>query len=84
MCIDFSPKYGKLDSPPPITPRQETTTALPTKKEVVDPNQTAALKYGTSKKKDKPGGIGKTGTDALKINLNLDQGQGKNTGGANV
>ena len=84
MCIDFSPKYGSMAQPPPITPRQETTTPLPTKKEVVDPNTTASLKYGTSQKKDGPAAGKKTGTDALKINLNLGSQTGSTTGGANV
>ena len=84
MCIDYSPKYGSMGSPPPVTPRVETPTALPTKKEVVDPNQTAALKYGTSQKKAGPSAGKKTGTDALKINLNLGSQTGSTTGGANV
>ena len=84
MCIDFDPKYKMMDSPPPITPRVDPTTTLPTKKQVVDPNQTAALKYGTSQKKDGPSTGKKTGTDALKINLNLGSQTGSTTGGANV
>ena len=83
MCIDFSPKYGSMGSPPPVTPRVETPTALPTKKEVVDPNQTAALKYGTSQKKAGPSAGKKTGTDALTIKLNQNQ-AGSTTGGVNT
>ena len=59
-------------------------TSLPTKKEVVDPNTTADISYGTGQKKASPAAGKKSGTDALKINLNLGEDIGTSTGGANV
>ena len=64
--------------------RQDTNTNLPTKKEVVDPNTTADISYGTGQKKAGPAAGKKSGTDALKINLNLGGSTGSSTGGANV
>ena len=70
--------------PPAIAPRVEKERPLPTKKEVVDPDTTADIAYGTGQKKAGPATGKKTGTDALKINLNLGGATGSATGGANV
>ena len=42
------------------------------------------ISYGTGQKKSSPAAGKKTGTDALKINLNLGGSTGSSTGGANV
>jgi len=71
--------------PPPITPRVDTDTTLPTKKDVVDPDAKADISYGTGQKKAGPAAGKKKGTDQLKINLNTGgTAIGSTTGGANV
>ena len=70
--------------PPAIAPRIEKNTNLPTKKEVVDPDTTADISYGTGQKKAGPAAGKKKGTDQLKINLNTGTATGSTTGGANV
>ena len=71
----------------PIQPRNPDLTAaarLPSKKELLDPDETAGVEYGTSAKKDDTRGAAKrTGTDALKININTGGG-GEGSGGLNV
>jgi hypothetical protein len=58
---------------------------LPSKKELLDPDETAGVEYGTSAKKDDTRGAAKrTGTDALKININTGGDAGGGTGGLNV
>ena len=84
MCIFGAPKPTSMPVPPAISPRIEKNRALPTKKEVVDPDTTADISYGTGQKKAGPAAGKKTGTDALKINLNLGGTTGSTTGGANV
>ena len=73
--------------PTPIQPRQPDlvrTSRLPSKKELLDPDDVAGVEYGTRTKKDDTRGAAKrTGTDALKINLNTGGG-GQGTGGLNV
>tara|TARA_R100001198_G_scaffold71941_1_gene44133 strand:+ start:113 stop:286 length:174 start_codon:yes stop_codon:yes gene_type:complete len=57
---------------------------MPSKKELLDPDDVAGVEYGTSTKKDDTRGAAKrTGTDALKINLNTGGG-GEGSGGLNV
>ena len=57
---------------------------LPSKKELLDPDDVAGVEYGTSQKKDDTRGAAKrTGTDALKININTGN-EGGGTGGLNV
>jgi hypothetical protein len=56
---------------------------LPSKKELVDPDETAGVEYGTTAKAQPRGTAQKTGTDALKININTPAG-GTTTGGMNV
>ena len=84
MCLFRAPKPTSMPVPPAIKPRQDTNTNLPTKKEVVDPNTTADISYGTGQKKASPAAGKKSGTDALKINLNLGEDIDTSTGGANV
>ena len=84
MCVFRAPKPTAMPVPPAITPRIEKDTTLPAKKEVVDPDTTADISYGTGQKKAGPAAGRKTGTDALKINLNLGSSTGTTTGGANV
>ena len=84
MCLFRAPKPTSMPVPPAISPRIEKNTNLPTKKEVVDPNTTADISYGTGQKKSSPAAGKKSGTDALKINLNLGEDIDTSTGGANV
>ena len=75
-----------MATPAPIQPRQPDlvrASRLPSKKELLDPDETAGVEYGTSAKKDAKGASKRTGTDALKINLNTG-GEGGGTGGLNV
>ena len=89
MCISFGRRSVAPAAPiqPPIQPRQPDLVAasrLPSKKELLDPDETAGVEYGTSQKKDGTRGAAKrTGTDALKINLNTGGG-GESSGGLNV
>ena len=72
--------------PTPIQPRQPDlvrTSRLPSKKDLLDPDDVAGVEYGTRTKKDAKGASKRTGTDALKINLNTG-GEGGGTGGLNV
>jgi len=74
-----------MAAPPPITPRVDKDTALPTKKEVVDPDVKADVSYGGGVKKNAPSAGKKTGTDQLKINLNTGgESTGSASGGLNV
>ena len=84
MCLFRAPKPTSMPVPPAIKPRQDTNTNLPTKKEVVDPNTTADISYGTGQKKAGPAAGKKTGTDALKINMNTGMEAGTKSGGLNV
>ena len=76
-----------MSTPAPIQPRQPdlvSASRLPSKKELLDPDDVAGVEYGTRTKKDDTRGAAKrTGTDALKININTG-GQGGGTGGLNV
>ncbi len=79
-----------LPAPAPIQPRQPDLvrkSALPGKKDLVDPEDIADVEYGTGsgrEAKDTRGQAKRQGTDALKINLNTGGGQagggGVNTG----
>ena len=88
MCIFRAPRPTPLPTPQPIIPRQKQKTeekALPTKKELLDPDEVAGVEYGTSAKMDPKGTAKRTGTDALKININTGVGDtGSGTGGLNV
>jgi len=87
MCIFRSrPPKPVQPAPAPIQPRQPDLvqeSQLPSKKELLDPDDIAGVEYGTSQKKKIPVGTAKrTGTDALKINLNT--GAGTDTGGLKI
>ena len=87
MCIFGRRSPTPISTPAPIQPRQPDLVAasrMPSKKELLDPDETAGVEYGTSAKKDDTRGAAKrTGTDALKINLNTQAGGGQ-TGGINT
>ena len=74
MCIRDRPRQPDLVQ----------AARLPSKKELLDPDDVAGVEYGTSSKKDDTRGAAKrTGTDALKINISTGGG-GEGTGGLNV
>ena len=77
-----------MPTPAPIQPRNPDVvqkSRLPSKKELVDPDEVAGVEYGTTAKASPRGTAKKTGTDALKINLNPGTtGGGAETGGINV
>ena len=83
MCRGGSPT--PLPAPAPIQPRQPDLvrkSQLPGKKELVDPEDIADVEYGTGsgrQAKDTRAAAKRTGTDALKINLQT--GGGENEGG---
>ena len=90
MCISFGRRSPApvVQAPAPIQPRQPDLVAasrLPSKKELLDPDETAGVEYGTSAKKDDTRGAAKrTGTDALKINIGTGGETGSASGGLNV
>tara|TARA_B100000519_G_scaffold1267_1_gene1204 strand:+ start:220 stop:483 length:264 start_codon:yes stop_codon:yes gene_type:complete len=87
MCISFGSRAPTpVSTPAPIQPRQPdlvSASKLPSKKELLDPDETAGVEYGTSAKKDPKGAAKRTGTDALKININTGA-TGGESGGLNV
>ncbi len=88
MCISFGRRSPTpVSTPAPIQPRQPdlvSAARLPSKKELLDPDEVAGVEYGTSQKKDDTRGAAKrTGTDALKININTGA-SGEGSGGLNV
>ena len=86
MCIFGRRAPTPISTPAPIQPRQPDLVAasrLPSKKELLDPDETAGVEYGTSSKTDPRGTAKRTGTDALKINIST-PGGGEGTGGLNV
>ncbi len=88
MCIFGRSAPTPISTPAPIQPRQPNLveeSRLPSKKELLDPDDTAGVEYGTSAKKGGPAAGSRTGTDALKININSGAGGGGgDTGGLNV
>ena len=75
-----------MPTPAPIQPRQPDlvrASRLPSKKELVDPEEVAGVEYGTTAKADPRGTAQRTGTDALRININTPT-TGSTTGGMNV
>ena len=87
MCIFRAPKPTPLPTPQPIIPRQKQKLeekALPTKKELLDPDEVAGVEYGTTAKQDPRGTAKRTGTDALKINIGTGGETGSASGGLNV
>ena len=86
MCL-FRSSPTPMPTPAPIQPRQPDVvnqSRLPSKKELVDPDEVAGVEYGTTAKAKPRGTAKKTGTDALKINLNPGTTGGGETGGINV
>ncbi len=88
MCVGpfRSRPATPMATPAPIQPRQPDlvrASRLPSKKDLLDPDDVAGVEYGTRTKKDPKGASKRTGTDALKINLNTG-GEGGGTGGLNV
>ena len=84
MCLFKIPTPIALPTPPPIKPMQDTNTALPDSKPLVDQDDVASIQYGTGQKKAGPAAGKKTGTDQLKIPLNTGGDPGSETGGMNV
>ena len=87
MCLFRNPTPAPMPTPAPIQPRQPDVvnqSRLPSKKELVDPDETAGVEYGTTAATKTKGSAKKTGTDALKINLNTGTGMGSGTGGVNT
>ena len=86
MCL-FRSSPAPMPTPAPIQPRQPDVvqaSRLPSKKELTDPDETAGVEYGTTAKAKTRGAAKKTGTDALKININPGSTGGGTTGGMNV
>ena len=84
MCVFGRRSPTPVSTPAPIQPRQPDLvreSRLPSKKELLDPDDVAGVEYGTSAKKTASTAGAKTGTDALKININTGTGEG---GGMNV
>ena len=89
MCLSFGgPRRSTpLAQPAAFQPRvqqQKQEAVKPEKKELLDPDDTAEVQYGSGQKKSSPGAGKKTGTDALKINVNTGGTGGAGTGGLNV
>ena len=89
MCLSFGGprRSAPLAQPAAFQPRvqqQKQEAVKPEKKELLDPDETAEVQYGSGQKKSSPGAAKKTGTDALKINVNTGGGGGAGTGGLNV
>jgi len=90
MCVNpfRRPSPTPMATPAPIQPRQPDlvqASRLPSKKELLDPDDVAGVEYGTSaKKEDQRGASKRMGTDALKININTGAEGGGESGGLNV
>ena len=87
MCGGGGP--SPMPTPQQIQPRQPDlvrASRLPESREVADPDEVAGVEYGQTAERDTTRGAAKrTGTDALKINLNTGTGAtGQGTGGLNV
>ena len=88
MCVFGRRSPAPVSTPAPIQPRQPDLVAasrLPSRKELLDPDDVAGVEYGTNEKtgEGKRQEAKRTGTDALKINLNTGT-EGGNSGGLNV
>ena len=81
MCI-FKVETKTTPGAPPIAPRIDQSIGLPDSRPTKDTDKVASVKYGAGKKESGSAAAQKTGTDALKINLNENLGAG--TGGINV
>ena len=86
MCL-FRSSPAPMPTPAPIQPRQPDVvqaSRLPSKKELTSEEDIAGVEYGTAAKAKTKGAAKKTGTDALKININPGTTGGGTTGGMNV
>jgi hypothetical protein len=86
MCL-FRSSSTPLPTPQPIQPMQKQKIeekSLPTKKELLDPDEVTGVEYGTTAKEDPKGAAKKIGTDALKINIGTGGETGSGSGGLNV
>ena len=86
MCL-FRSSPTPMPTPAPIQPRQPDVvqaSRLPSKKELVDPDEVAGVEYGTEAKAKTRGAAKKTGTEELKININPGSTGGTDSGGLNV
>ncbi len=85
MCLFKQPKPQAIaPATTPIQPRVPTETTIPTAKPVVKDDEVATVQYGTGQKKAGPAAGKKTGTDALKSNMNTGMEAGTKSGGLNV
>tara|TARA_R100000458_G_C8097922_1_gene125837 strand:+ start:208 stop:474 length:267 start_codon:yes stop_codon:yes gene_type:complete len=88
MCIfrQKMPEPTNMGSMKPAESRVNpgASSPLPTKKELVDPDEIQGIQYGDQRKKQTPAAGKKVGTGALRIPLNVGGGAGGGTGGANV
>ena len=82
MCI-FKVETKTTPGAPAIAPRIDQDQGLPDARQTKDQDKVASVKYGYSKKESGSAAANKTGTDALKINLNESE-SGSTTGGINV
>ena len=82
MCI-FKVETKTTPGAPAIAPRIDQDQGLPDARQTKDEDKVASVKYGSSKKESGSAAANKTGTDALKINLNESE-SGTTTGGLNV
>ncbi len=76
-----------MSTPQPIQPRQPDlvqASRLPSRKELLDPDDVAGVEYGVQTKKAVKGAAKRTGTDALKININTGGGTGGGTGAGGI
>ena len=86
MCL-FRSNPTPMPTPAPIQPRQPDVVQaarLPSKKDLTTEEDVAGVEYGTTAKAKTRGAAKKTGTDALKININPGTTGGGTTGGMNV
>ncbi len=88
MCGQPDRGGDNQPTPAPIQPRQPDllrASRMPDKKELIDPEDIADVEYGqqTGQKKDPRMASKRTGTDALKINLNTGTASTAGTGGVN-
>ena len=82
MCI-FKVETKTTPGAPAIAPRIDQDQGLPEARQTKDTDKVASVQYGGGSKKDKGNAAAqKTGTDALKINI--DDNPGAGSGGINV
>ena len=88
MCIFRAPSPPPVAMPsaPPIKTRSNEiakSAPLPTKKELVDPDEVKGVEFGSTRKKETPGTV-KKGAKALRIPINIGAGTGSGGGTPNV